>query len=98
VCKKLQVRRFEVAVQTENFKCLSQPVNDDRLNVDVPFVAPQISLTFQKAMPALCCIVKLKIYLIFQIKIFVPTLYWKDLNLGVLKESNLFGKTLEPVG
>jgi len=42
VCKKLQVRRFEVAVQTENFECLSQPVNDDRLNVDVPFVTPQI--------------------------------------------------------
>jgi len=42
VSKKLQVRRFEVAVQTENFECLSQSVNDDRLNVDVPFVAPQI--------------------------------------------------------
>jgi len=42
VCKKPQVRGFEVAVQTENFECLSQPVNDYRLNVDVPFVAPQI--------------------------------------------------------
>jgi len=49
-------------------------------------------------MPALYCIVELKVYLIFQIQNFVTTFSSKDLNLGILKESYRFGKILEPVG